>query len=88
MLSASERKLRARIAAHALHAGGGTSTKAGTAAFMAKFEVQVDPEGVLTPAERARRAEHARKAHMARLALKSSRARPRKAARQAPADTK
>jgi hypothetical protein len=40
-----------------------------------KFEEQVDPDGTLPPAERAKRAEHARKAHFKRLALKSARAR-------------
>lgn len=38
--------------------------------FMAKFERQVDPDGLLTPQERAFRAEHAMKAHMARIASK------------------
>jgi hypothetical protein len=74
-LTAAERSLRARAAAHALHAQGGTSTKAGTAAFLARFERQVDPAGTLAPDERARRAEHALKAHMSALALKASRAR-------------
>ncbi len=40
-----------------------------------RFEKQVDPEGVLDPKERARRAEHARKAHSLGLALKSAQAR-------------
>ncbi|VEG42719.1 Uncharacterised protein [Mycolicibacterium flavescens] len=44
-----------------------------------QFEREVDPEGVLTPTERAQRAEHARKAHFKRLALKSAQARRRKA---------
>jgi hypothetical protein len=44
-------------------------------AFMSRFEREVDPEGVLDPIERARRAEHARKAYFLRLALASSRAR-------------
>lgn len=39
------------------------------------FEKQVDPDGVLDPADRARRAGHARKAYYARLALKSARSR-------------
>jgi hypothetical protein len=76
-LSPSERSLRARAAAHALHAQGGTSTKAGTAAFLERFERAVDPDGSLPPEERARRAEHARKSYMSSLALKSSRARRR-----------
>jgi hypothetical protein len=78
-LTASERSLRARAAAHALHAQGGTSTKAGTAAFLARFERQVDPDGRLTPEERTRRATHARKSYMSTLALKASRARTSKA---------
>lgn len=76
-LTPGQRKVRARLAAHALHAQGGTSTKAGTAAFLARFDREVDPDGILAPEERARRAEHARKAYMGRLALKASRARQR-----------
>jgi hypothetical protein len=40
--------------------------------LQAKFEREVDPEGKLSPQERAKRAEYARKAHMERLALKSA----------------
>jgi len=40
-----------------------------------KFEDQVDPEGKLSPPERAIRAEHARIAHFKRLSLKSAQAR-------------
>jgi hypothetical protein len=43
-----------------------------------KFETQVDPEGKLSPAERAVRAEHARKAHFKRLALRSAQVRRRR----------
>ena len=43
-----------------------------------KFEQQVDPDGKLSPAERAKRAEFARKAHFKRLALKSAQARRRR----------
>lgn len=77
-LTAPQRSLRARAAAHALHAMGGTSTKAGTAAFLERFERQVDPDGSLTPEERSKRAAHARKSYMAGLALKASRARQRR----------
>ena len=78
-LTPSQRSLRARAAAHALHANGGTSTHAGTAAFLSRFERQVDPEGILLPEERARRAAHARKGYFAKLALRASRARSKKA---------
>lgn len=43
--------------------------------FMARFEKQVDPDGTLSPAERARRAELAMRAHMSRLALASAKRR-------------
>ena len=80
-LTSTERKLRAKAAAYALHAQGGTSTKAGTAAFLARFEREVDPDGVLDPVERARRADFARKAHMTTLAFKSARAKSKRASR-------
>jgi hypothetical protein len=42
---------------------------------MDRFERDVDPDGTLPLAERARRAEHARKAYFAELARKSVKAR-------------
>lgn len=73
----TERALLARLAAHTKWAT--TDRTAGTAAarqaFRDRFERQVDPDGTLDPAERARRAESARKAFYTRLALKSARAR-------------
>lgn len=80
-LTPSERSLRARLAAHTLHSrvDSVAHTEPARTAFLAKFEKDVDPDGVLTPTERARRAEQARKAHFTRLALKSAQAR-RKAA--------
>jgi hypothetical protein len=56
------------------------TTAAGRAAADARFEREVDPDGVLDPAERARRAEHARKAHFTRLAYLSAKARRKEAA--------
>ncbi|MUL76468.1 hypothetical protein [Mycolicibacterium sp. CBMA 226] len=47
-------------------------------AMLDRFEKQVDPEGQLTPQERAKRAEWARKAFMQRLALKSVASRQRR----------
>lgn len=50
--------------------------------FEAKFEKLVDPDGILEPRERRRRAELAKTAHMLRLALRSAEARrAKKAAR-------
>jgi hypothetical protein len=75
MLTPAERRLRARAAAYALHAQGGTSTRAGTAAFLNRFELQVDPDGTLPVEERARRAAFARKGYMTLLALRAAKAR-------------
>jgi hypothetical protein len=80
-LSSAERQLRSRIAAHISWANTpdpAARTAAGRAAFLDRFEKQVDPDGTLSPDERARRAEHARKAYFASLALKSAQARRRK----------
>lgn len=77
-LTPSERSLRSRLAAHTLHAAGGTNTGPARAAFLSKFDDAVDPEGILEPAERAKRAAHARKAYFAALALKSAKARRRR----------
>ena len=76
-LTPEQRRLRARIAAYALHASHDPreTTKAARDAFMARFERQVDPEGTLPEAERRRRADAAKKAYFNALALKSARAR-------------
>jgi hypothetical protein len=74
-MTPAERSLRSRIGAHALHASGKTNTGPAREAFRSKFELEVDPDGVLPPEVRAKRAEHARKAHMTRLALASAKAR-------------
>ena len=74
-LTPAERSLRAKLAAHAAHAQGKTNTGPARAAFLDRFERQVDPDGVLSSEERARRAEHARRAHFAAMALKSAQAR-------------
>ena len=58
-----------------MHAQGKTTTTAARSAFLNRFEREVDPDGVLSPAERAKRADHARKAYMTKLAYKSAKAR-------------
>jgi hypothetical protein len=76
-MNPSERALRARLAAHAMHGRNdarATTAKA-RAAFLARFERQADPEGRLPPAERQRRAQQLRRAYFARLALASAKAR-------------
>lgn len=74
--------MRARLAAHSLHAQTDSSqlTAPARAAFLSSFERQVDPDGLLSPAERRRRADQARKAHFTRLALLSAQARRKRAA--------
>jgi len=47
------------------------------AGFLRRFELQVDPDGRLSPEERASRAHHAMKAHMAELSLRSAQRRAR-----------
>jgi hypothetical protein len=73
--------LRAQIAAHESWAhteDRSARTANARKTMLDKFETQVDPEGILPPAERAKRAEHARKAHFKRLALRSAQARRRR----------
>ena len=69
-LSASQRRQRAKIAAHASWAArdGQELGARGQAGLMARFEREVDPDGVLPPAERERRAESAKRAHFQRMA--------------------
>lgn len=76
-LSPAERCLRARLAAHTMHARNDArqTTVAARTAFLARFEAEVDPNGALDPEERRRRAEHARRAYFTRLALASAKAR-------------
>lgn len=85
MLQPAERSLRGQIAAHTSWANTedrSARTAPARRAMLDKFEREVDPEGVLPPAERAKRAESKKKAYFARLALKSSQARSRRAAAQ------
>jgi hypothetical protein len=78
LLTPEQRAMRASIAAHvqwAKETDPTASTAGARKAFMERFEREADPDGVLDPAERARRAEHLRRAYFTRLALASSRAR-------------
>jgi hypothetical protein len=78
-LTPEQRVLRSRMGACRLHATHDPkeTTKKARAAFATRFEREVDPNLVLDPAERARRAEAARRAYFTELALRSSRARRR-----------
>src|SRR5215217_7741773 len=76
-LDPEEMSRRGRIGAHRLHATHDSReiTAPAREAFLARFEAEVDPDGVLHPEERQRRADHARKAHFARLSRLSAIAR-------------
>ena len=74
MSTPAERTLRGRLGAYRLHATHDpkiTTAKA-RAAFLARFEREVDPNRTLSEAERQRRALAARKAYFTKLALQSS----------------
>lgn len=75
--------MRSRVAAHASWAATAdpaARTAPARAAFLDRFDRQVDPDGSLPPAERQRRSEHARREHFTRLALKSAQARSQRKA--------
>ena len=71
------RSLAGRIGAHTLHSQHDSRdlTAHARAAFLARFEREVDPEVSLEPGERRRRAAQARKAYFARLAFLSAESR-------------
>lgn len=76
-MSDSLASTKARLGAytmHSLYSAAETTSKA-RATFLAGFERQVDPDNLLPPRERARRAEAAKRAHFIRLSLLSLKAR-------------
>ena len=81
-----QRVLRARLAAHTMHARGATNTAPARRAFDQRFEDEVDPNRELPAAERAKRAAHAKSAYMARLSLAAVKARQAKAAKTSSGD--
>ncbi|MGN2640611.1 hypothetical protein ACTD5D_31465 [Nocardia takedensis] len=84
MSTHSDRTLQARIAAHESWArtdDRAARTAKAREALRSKFDRLVDPDGLLSPEERAFRAEHARRAHYTRLALKSAQSRRKRAGR-------
>lgn len=77
-LTPEERTLRARLAAHRLHASvsdPSAHTRRAREAFLARFEAEIDPERVLSEEERRRRAEHAKRAYFTKLSYLSARSR-------------
>jgi hypothetical protein len=74
----NERSLQASVAVHTSWANTEdptARTEPGRRTFMDSFERQIDPDGTMHAAERARRAGHLRSAHFARMALRSAQAR-------------
>ena len=77
-----DRSLIGRLAAHRRWSqcpDRTAATEAARRAFNARFEREVDPDGVLEPAERTRRAKNARKAYYADLRRRAAKARQQKA---------
>lgn len=77
-LESSDRAIIGRIGAHTRWANTpdrSIATAPARSAFMRGFDKAVDPDGILAPDERARRAKSARKAYMLGLARKSAQAR-------------
>ena len=83
---ANVRQLRAKMGGLALAAKADPRiyTAPARAAALARFEREVDPQGVLPLEERARRAEAARKLHFTGLALASAKARSKNKTAEAP----
>lgn len=83
----AEMARRGRLGALALHSRHDSKEISANArkAFRAKFEQQVDPDGVLPEAERKRRAEFARREFYTRIAHKSAESRRQKKAQASPA---
>jgi hypothetical protein len=81
-LTPEERKLRGKIAGNESWAktlDRTARTQPGRDKFRESFQDVVDPDHLLEPIERVKRGEAAYRAHMNRLALKSSKARRKKA---------
>jgi hypothetical protein len=84
-LTPDQRSQRARIAGltSAARQDVREMTAPARGSFLARFEREVDPDGVLPEDERKRRATALRRAYFARLALASSKARRRRDGEQA-----
>lgn len=88
-MTPEERRLRAKLGAHiswANTADPAERTAKARRAFEARFEKEADPDGVLPPEERARRAKHLRDAFYTRIQLKSAETRRKKKAAQQTAE--
>jgi hypothetical protein len=82
-MTPEHRSMRGQIASYTSWArttDRSARTAPARAAARSRFETQVDPDGTMDPAERAKRAEAARKAHFRQMAYKSARARAQRKA--------
>lgn len=78
MTTKAERRLQAQLAVHTSWAGTSDPaqrTAPARRALLSRFELEVDPHGVLPEDERLRRADHAKRAHFLRLSLQAVKAR-------------
>lgn len=85
----TETSLRLQIAAHKSWAktpDRTARTANGRKTFLDSFELEVDPDRIMSPGDRAKAARNARTAHFKGLALKSAEARRRRSARGAGGD--
>jgi len=83
-LTPAQRSQQARSAAHSSWArtpDPAARTAPARQRFLGRFERDVDPDRALDEVERQRRAAHARRAYFTALALKSAKARAKKARR-------
>jgi hypothetical protein len=81
LIDPAEMSRRGRIGAHVTHSRHDSRqlTARAREALLAKYEREVDPDGILDPEERRRRAAHARRAHLARIGRLGTIARARAA---------
>lgn len=80
-MNPSQRSLRAQIGAHTRWANTPdrvAATAPARRAWHERWEKLADPQGEMSPTDRAKAAEHLMAAHMKRMALKSAQARARK----------
>jgi hypothetical protein len=86
-LDPAERKLRAQLGAHESWArthDRPARTAPARDALRSRFEREVDPDGVLSPEQRAELARHKELAHMCRMTLAAAIARRKKRETDAP----
>lgn len=74
----AQRRVWGRIGGLTTYGLGKTNTAPARAAMWSKWEREADPEGVLDPEERQRRAKALQRAFMTRVAMKGVEARRRK----------